>query len=194
MPPHLPNEIWLHILSHIPQSYTSSRDLWISLRLVSSQLHACVDQHFATRLLPLFVLELEVTIPSYDQRNPLRGRAVFHFLHLESKTTSDGGGEGGGGGGNDRAVFELLRTKPDFYRTQFLSRWQGLRKRGGQLGELKDVVRWEIEFGEHRTGRVKLWEGRVDSVVQGKEGDGEERVGLRVGCGWREIVGSFFRE
>lgn len=169
--PHLPNEIWLQILQHTDlESAFTAKDLWLSLRPASSQLKACVEQHFRTSLLHLFKVFLPITLPSYDQRNPLKGHAIF-IPEVD---------------GRDREILwvKLERTEPEHYLTQFLSRWEGMKD--PKTGFVKDVVWWEVEFGGRRE-RLKFKDARVDG-----DGDGEGE-GVKVGIRWMGMLTVLFR-
>lgn len=166
-PPHLPNEIWLQILSHTQEQDASiAKDLWLSLRPASSQLKACVEQYFHTCTLRHIRLFLPIVLPSYDQRNPLTGHAIFN---PEVDATH-----------KDLLWFALERTEPEYYLTQFLTRWEGMKV--PSTGLLKEIVRWEAEFGGRRE-RMRFRDARAS-------GDGES---MKVGLQWMAMMTIFFK-
>jgi len=78
----------------------------------------------------------------------------------------------------------MVGTEPDHYRTQFLSRCQGLRAEGGG-GALKEAIRWEVGHEGIVLRRVRLAKGKV-------EGIGSVGSELKVAFGWREMVAVFY--
>lgn len=165
--PHLPNEIWLQILSHTSEEEApTAKDLWRSLRPASSQLKVCVEQHFHDAILQHFRLLLPITLPSYDQRNPLRGHAIFFPKDNPSE--------------NDIVMFKLERTEPEHFLTQFMTRWESMKDSASGL--VRDNVWWEVELGRRRQ-RLKLRDVRVS---------GTSEV-VRVGTEWKEMMTVFFK-
>ncbi|RMY91027.1 hypothetical protein D0861_03329 [Hortaea werneckii] len=155
--PYLPNEIWLQIAN-----YCDPRDLWLSLRMVNHQLSSCVDQHFLDQVLPGTTIALPITLPTYDIRNPLHGRAILHCWARQG-----GGGGGGTKEGKDRLLYNLVKLEPAHARVQLLDRWTRMRDDAG--GRLDGKVRWDLELGHARI-RMPLRQARLERV-QDEEGE-----------------------
>lgn len=165
--PHLPNEIWLQILSHThEEDQSTAKTLWLSLRPASSQLKACVEQYFYTTTLQHFRLFLPITLPTYDQRNPLKGHASF----FPEATPTE----------NEILWFKLEKTEPEHFLTQFLTRWEGMKD--PNTGLVKGAVWWEVEIGGRRE-RMRFRDARVG-------GSGE---GMRIALLWKGMMTAFFR-
>ncbi|KAI7487193.1 hypothetical protein D0860_04501 [Hortaea werneckii] len=176
--PYLPNEIWLQIAT-----YCDPRDLWLSLRLANHQLSSCVDQHFLDHVLPTTTIALPITLPTYDIRNPLHGRAI---LQCWARQQGDGGTEGGGGGGKkDRLLYNLVKVEPAHARVQLLDRWTRMRDdaAGGRLDGKK--VRWDVELGHARV-RMPVRQARLEQVQD------QEAEGPFLSFDWRPTFTRFF--
>lgn len=169
--PHLPNEIWLLIAS-----YCEPKDLWLSLRPVNRQLQICAEQHIKQAVLSLAVLSLPITLPTYDIRNPIRGKAVFH--PLISKTPPPVESDS-----SDRIVYRLFETEPSYYRSHFFARWGTLQR--GHSGTLDERLRWELSIGGLSVS-VRLREPLA--VTQDYEVGG-----LQVAFLWKPTTTCFFR-
>lgn len=167
--PHLPNEIWLNIISHCEEN----RDTWLSLRLVNQQIQACVEQHFADNILTNLKASLPITMPSYDARNPIRGEAIFQYYNDQGRLS----------GKDDFVVFELGSTGPDLYRPQFLGRWAGMKDVDG--GRLKESVKWWLKLG-HAFVNTRVKDA---CALDGGLGDEEARIRFE----WKPTLTAFFR-
>lgn len=141
---HLPNELWLHILS-----FCSAQDQWLGLRLAAQQLKACVEQHFEREILPSIEISMPVALPTYDARNPLRGKAIFQ--PVSPKTGRDA----------DRMHLVLSSTNPDYYVDHFLSRWSGMSDTTD--GTLSHSVRWDLSLGG-KANRMRLRDAKAEST------------------------------
>ena len=168
---YLPNEIWLLIAS-----YCEPKDVWLSLRPVSRQIQICSEQHFKQAVLPFAILSLPITLPTYDIRNPIRGKAVFHPLASKSCPPS-------GSGRSDRIVYRLAETEPTYYRSHFFARWDTLQK--NHHGSLDERLRWELRLAGSSSG-VRLREPLA--VTQDYEVGG-----LQVSFEWKSTMTTFFR-
>jgi hypothetical protein len=126
---YLPDEIWLHIASHC-----DAADLWLSLRRVDRQLHRCAEQYFRDHHIPRMGLDLVVSIPSYDMRNPQIGRATF-YLETESEATAGHDSVG-------RVTFRHLGIAPAHYHSHFMARWTGMQRSSN--GGLNERMHWNI--------------------------------------------------
>ncbi|KAI6883766.1 hypothetical protein KC363_g5734 [Hortaea werneckii] len=171
--PYLPNEIWLQIAN-----YCDPRDLWLSLRMVNHQLSSCVDQHFLDQVLPGTTIALPITLPTYDIRNPLHGRAILHCWARQG-----GGGGGGTKEGKDRLLYNLVKLEPAHARVQLLDRWTRMRDDAG--GRLDGKVRWDLELGHARI-RMPLRQARLERVQD------EEGEGAFLSFDWRPTFTRFF--
>ncbi|KAF2479772.1 hypothetical protein BDY17DRAFT_45435 [Neohortaea acidophila] len=169
MSPHLPNELWILVFSHC-----SPKDLWLSLRPINTQLRTCTEEYYARHYLPLTQLTLPITLPTYDMRNPIRGKAVFHPGLLGNSEESG------------RALYDLVGTDPSHYREHFLGRWKGMGEGEGRW--LRETVVWEMGIAEGGVREVRLRRPRVEGI--GVQGDLEV---ARVSFEWRGTVSSFFR-
>lgn len=167
---HLPNEIWLQIAS-----YCEPRDIWLSLRPINHQLQDCAEQHFQDHWLPHITLALPIALPTYDIRNPIRGRALFHPV-----TNLNGEKD------EHRVVYLLHRTEPEHYHSHFLGRWKGMCD--SNTTWLNEKMKWEMRVGE-LCGAVKLKRPAIDQRVLGGEAVDYERFSFE----WRASVTSFFR-
>lgn len=167
--PHLPNEIWLHIIAHCEDN----RDTWLSLRHINRQIQACVEQHFAENVLPDLKASLPMTMPSYDARNPIRGEAVFQYYQDQDRLD----------GTSHTVVFELGETGPQFYLAHFLGRWAGMKDVDG--GRLRESVKWSLKLDE------KVVTTSVKDVCALSEGvrDDEARIRLE----WKPTLTAFYR-
>ncbi|KAF2166927.1 hypothetical protein M409DRAFT_22979 [Zasmidium cellare ATCC 36951] len=168
-PPHLPNEIWLTIITHI----TNPRNTWLSLRPVNRQTQACVEKYFAETLLPQLKASLPMIMPSYDARNPIRGSATFRYCKAQTQVK----------GMNEDVVFELDDAGPQFYRENFLGRWKGLRD--VDRGWLRESVVWEVGLGE------RVVSMRMKGVRALREGVEEEEARMRFE--WKGTLTAFLR-
>ncbi|KAI7335480.1 hypothetical protein KC315_g3215 [Hortaea werneckii] len=166
--PYLPNEIWLQIAT-----YSDPRDLWLSLRVVNHQLADCVDQHFLDHVLPDTAIALPITLPTYDIRNPLHGRAILHCWARQGGKTE----------GQDRLLYNLVKVEPAHARVQLLDRWTRMRDDAG--GRLDGKVRWDLELGHARV-RMPLRQARLERV------QGEEAEGAFLSFDWRPTFTRFF--
>ncbi|RMY99317.1 hypothetical protein D0862_07174 [Hortaea werneckii] len=167
--PFLPNEIWLQIAT-----YCDPRDLWLSLRSVSHQLADCVDQHFLDHVLPGTAIALPITLPTYDIRNPLHGRAILHCWARQGGRKTEG---------KDRLLYNLVHVEPAHARVQLLDRWTRMRDDAG--GRLDGKVRWDLELGHARV-RMPLRQARLERV------QGEEAEGAFLSFDWRPTFTRFF--
>ncbi|KAK5121608.1 hypothetical protein LTR85_004780 [Meristemomyces frigidus] len=144
--PYLPNEIWLDIIA-----YCDPRDLWLSLRTTNRQLSECVEQYFGDDVLPKTVTSLPIALPTYDIRQPMRGKAIFH--HTRSNQSNEQASN------RDRASYSLSKTDPEHYRAQFLDRWEGMREKAG--GKLGDHLRWDMQLND-KVVTMGLKEARIE--------------------------------
>jgi len=169
--PYLPNEIWLGIIE-----YCDPRELWLSLRLTDRQLHECAERYFAHDILPQISISLPITLPTYDIRNPMHGKAILrHCAKLESIAQDDLQSR--------RAWCSLLETVPGHYYEHFLVRWRAMREREGGL--LSEKVRWDVQVG-NATLRMRLKDARVDASP------GVEAEDAQLSFEWRPTVSRFF--
>lgn len=157
MPVHLPNELWLHIISHCD----GHNSLWLSLRRTNQQLKACVEHFFAAEILPQLVIALPMTLPTYDARNPMREEAVFQYYSGQAES-------GRIEGTQDRVVFELNDEKPEFYVAHFFGRWAGMKDVDG--GWLRPSMQWKLRL-EGKEVEARLKDGKAI-----REGVGEEEA------------------
>ena len=167
---HLPNEVWLLIAS-----YLEPQDIWVSLRNINRQLKECAEQHFEHDHLQEAVLNLPIALPTYDIRNPIRGKAVFHPTLITPSAVRVGY--------SDRVPYSLLKTEPEYYHGRFIHRWTGMRD--ADNGHLGERTRWEMNLGG-RTARVCLKQAVVD--------DDEDSVWgcARVSFEWRSTISMFY--
>lgn len=147
--PLLPNELWLHILS-----YCSPSNQWLGLRLTARQLKGCVEQHFEREVLPSVEIHMPVALPTYDMRNPLRGREIFQPVSPRA------------GRDPDRMHLVLSATDPDYYHEHFLGRWSGMRDTGN--GMLSDSIRWDVQLGT-LSNRMRLRDARAEVIAKADE-------------------------
>lgn len=166
--PYLPNEIWLLMFP-----YCNDRDMWLSLRTVSRQLKDCVEQYLEHEVLPHMVVSLPIALPTYDIRNPLRGRAVLHLCSSR---------EGNKRNANvDRVSYQLVETEPAHCWTHFRDRWVAMKDANG--GCLDDSLRWAMHL-HGRTARMRLKGARIDG------GYGTEAEKARMSFEWKPLSGS----
>jgi hypothetical protein len=166
---YLPDEIWLHIAS-----YCEVTDLWLSFRNVNQQLHRCAEHYFEDRYIPEIELHLLVSIPSYDMRNPQRGRAIFR---PEMRSTSTAANESIG-----RVTLRLLETAPDHYHSHFMARWRGMQR--SNTGGLNDRMHWRISIND-TSSDVRL----KDAVFEQTKDDEAARLSFD----WRFPVTALFQ-
>ncbi|KAK6391672.1 hypothetical protein LTR65_004166 [Meristemomyces frigidus] len=167
--PYLPNEIWLDIVA-----YCDPRDLWLSLRPSNRQLSDCVEQYFRDELLPQTVISLPIALPTYDIRQPMRGKAVFQYTECAR----------GEGQSKDRVSYCFSKTEPWHYQAQFLDRWQGMREKAD--GRLVDKLRWDIQLID-KTVTVGLKEARIDAA------QAVEAEAAPLSFEWKSNMTRFFR-
>ena len=163
--PHLPNELWLHILT-----YCSPSDQWLGLRLTSHQLKACVEQHFEREVLPSLEISMPVALPTYDMRNPLRGKATFQPVSPRA------------GREHSRMHLQLTSTEPDYYHEHFLGRWSGMRS-DTENGTLSESVKWDVQLGS-LSNRMRLRDARAEIIAKAEE--------ARVSFEWMGTMTGFF--
>ena len=167
---HLPNEIWLLIAS-----YCDVSDLWLSVRQSNRQLQRCAEQYFGDDVLPLATLSLPIVLPTYDIRNPIRGKAVFHPLNITSTQHS--------GEVSCIVAFGLTETDPDYYRSHFKTRWSGMQDSTSH--QLDERLRWELNI----LGRGTLLSlKRLKAIRQGC-GESEPKLEFE----WMPTMTRFFR-
>lgn len=168
--PHLPNEIWLAIITHC----TNNQETWLSLRRVNHQIRLCVEQHFAENILPNLKASLPMIMPSYDARNPIKGQATFrYYTDVQDRPR----------GTDDHVVFELGETGPQFYLAHFLGRWAGMKDVDG--GMVRESVLWELRLDD------KVVNTRMKGVCALGEGVGDEEA--RISFEWKPTLTAFFR-
>lgn len=162
---HLPNELWLHILC-----FCSARDQWLGLRMATHQLKACVEQHFEREILPSIDVSMPVALPTYDARNPLRGKAIFQ--PVSPRTGRDA----------ERMHLVLTSTDPDYYQDHFLGRWSGMRDTTD--GTLSHSVRWDVSLGD-KANRMRLRDAKAESTPS----EGEVSASFE----WKGTMTALFR-
>lgn len=168
---HLPNEIWLQIAS-----YCDPRDLWLSLRPTNRQLLECAEQYIKQEVLPKTTLFLQVVIPTYDMRIPIRGQVIFKPISHELTSTEEPD--------SDAIVYCLGDTDSDYYLPHFLTRWSTMQSREtGHLDARR--LQWQFELNGKRDS-VKLYQSRA--IRHGCQ-SGEARVSFD----WRYTLTSYFR-
>lgn len=165
---HLPDEIWLLIAS-----YCDPQDAWLSLRRVNHQTQECCEHYFEDNVLPLAILVLPVTLPSYDMRNPVQGKVTFQPLEKGDVVVMTRA--------TDRMRFRLTGTAPDYYHSHFLSRWASMR--GANRGLLSKRMPWQLDLCG-RTANAHLKNPFIDEYV------GQE---ARLSFEWRATITSFYR-
>ena len=121
--------------------YCDPRDLWVSLRPVNRQLQECAEQHFEKNILALVELNLPIAIPSYDMRNRIWGKAVFHPDTEESSDKKIAG----------RVTYSLTSTEPEHYHSHFLGRWKGMWD-SGRNGNSHEGMTWELKLVDRIDG------------------------------------------
>lgn len=164
---HLPNELWLNIISDCD----CDKDLWLNLRVVNHQIQSCVEQYFAEKILPQLTVSLPLALPTYDARNPIRGEATFTYCTQQSRPDREYGDDG-------RVYYDLGPTIPAFY-----GRWSGMRDVHG--GWMRPSVEWILRVkGEEGTCRVK--DARAVSEGVGKDENGIEFE-------WKATLRAFYK-
>lgn len=171
--PHLPNEIWLEIITSC-----DPRDLWLSVRTSNRQLSDCVEQYVKDEVLPQITMTLHFALPSYDIRQPMRGMAIFHHTKCIQSDRHTGS--------QDRVSYCLSRTEPEHYLERFLDRWEGMREKAD--GSLGDSLLWDVQLGD-RIVKIGLKEGQI-VVTQDVD---LTREAAQLSFEWQSTLTRFFR-
>ncbi len=168
--PYLPNEVWFLIAE-----YCEPKDIWLSLRQVSPQLQQCADQYFERTYLPDMTITLPIALPTYDIRNPIRGKALFKPNPVKGQDQA----------ASDRVVFSLANTDPAHYHSHFVGRWKAMCDRNAG-GWLKESTKWEMHLcGRHGFTRLKNAQGITASQVSDDH--------AQLSFDWKASITSFYR-
>ena len=163
--PHLPPELWLHILTHLPLT-----TLWTTLRPVHPIFKSEIESHFLRTHLPDFTLFKTFSLASGTRHRWYDVRATV-TLGYSGVVEQERKGE------REWVLFEVKGFTPPNYGERAGEKWRGLCA-GGGLGR---GMEWQVEFEGNVAGV------RLESVLpdEGQEG--------RVWVDWREVVGRWMR-
>lgn len=168
--PHLPPELWLHILTFLPLP-----TLFLILRQVHPLLKSEIETHTLASQLPAFTLSHTFSLTSGQRHRWYDVRATVTLVWAGRLSEDGNVGDGGG----KWALLELRGFTPQNYTDRACAKWKAFCGGGGVGAGLE----WQAEF-EGQMGVVRLGD------VIAEEGEHGE---VMVWVDWREVVGRWMR-
>lgn len=162
-PIHLPDELWLHIVS-----YLEPKDIWSSARPINQQLtRICSNLLLTDEQMRKFTIGISFSLGAgaHHRWYDIRGTLTFSY-HSFSKSNPQ------------FALFSACLAHPSACYDRAIQKWKGMSS--GSLGE-KEM--WRLQHGYE--GQVKVV--RLPKLVVASEEDGGG-----VWCDWRELFDACF--
>ncbi|KXT06361.1 hypothetical protein AC578_9202 [Pseudocercospora eumusae] len=157
--PALPEELWLEILR-----YTSSEDLWLSIRHVNKRFQALAEDVVQSQTTPNFTICLNYTLGSgtHHRWYDVRARVTLGFSSICKHNPQ-------------YALFDKITILPESCHERAWEKWNQI-----SAGGLGNEVEWRIRLGTD--GELKTV--RMLKLVTSSKG---------AWCDWRELLDAYFR-
>ena len=162
--PHLPDELWLHILAYLPPA-----DIWRTLHPLSRQLSACTEDYLVSphcsNVLSRFTVghQFSLSSGSHHRWYDVRGTITFTFKGISKHNAR-------------YAWFGSYLVHPQRCNARAMEEWKRMSERG-----VSGRQEWRVQFGYD--GDVRLVRLPKLVLLAGEEG---------VWVDWREMFDAYF--
>ncbi|KAK4542036.1 hypothetical protein LTR36_007067 [Oleoguttula mirabilis] len=171
-PTHLPDELWLHILTHLP-----AKDVWASARPLTPQLtRLCEELATSTNTMRNFTVGISFSLGAGARHRwyDIRGTLTFSFQRFSEY--------------NARYVlFGACLAHPSACYGRAMEKWRGICGGGGGGEDGAEGLglreEWRVQYGYE--GDVKVV--RLPKLIVASEADGGG-----VWCDWRELFDAYY--
>ncbi|KAK5123896.1 hypothetical protein LTR85_002092 [Meristemomyces frigidus] len=160
---HIPDELWLHILT-----YLAPKDIWSSARPINQQLtRICSDLLLTDEIMRKFTVGVSISLGAGTRHRwyDIRGTLTFSFQSFSKHN-------------GQYALFGACLAHPSACYDRAMEKWKRMSADG--LGERQE---WRVQHG---------YEGDLKYVRLPKLIVAAEQDGGGVWCDWREMFDAYF--